>query len=631
MQVEAWWERETVRRWCVPKPKVLERMRERLGGRGGDEAEPMAGLLVDAGARGFVDAVAPRELEEGKDWMQIGEVYMRGYYLADLPAGSELLGENLIRPGRVDAWTSMFIRPLPPETAVTLHRRRTELAGTEVFNARRGSMGSYGRRAQLQAVDEGIQEMELGGRPLFHLCLYMMLVASSKEVLEEISTRVEDHVQALRVPFHRATWMQQQVEYSVLPAGTDRVVAAPRNMTAGALGSFFPFTRQVYYEPGGFPYGVHADDGTWVILDPFGPDVANSSHLIVGRPGLGKSAFMKRYMEIAALLGHRVFVIDREREYQALVEDLGGVYITLSRGCPWSINVLEPGIGDDPFNVALSHLIGFLSIAVGRPLSAIERRTVIPGCYHGLLETMGIDIDDPEGWDGRVPTLADLQDYMQERGREAEEIARLMYSYTSPKRFGSLFSQPTNVDAAQAPVIGFSLQGVDDDMLPAFTWAVATLVWQEVTRAGGVQPVDLFVDEGWFLMRYPDVAQELSDMGRRFRKRMAALHLATHFADDLVRSSHAQTVRGAATNVVLFGQLPEEAKLIGEMFSLSPVEVHRLRTAGKGEALLLWNAGQAHIPLFVPLDPRRLPLFETGAAQAAEAALREGVTPTVVE
>jgi len=180
-------------------------------------------------------------------------------------------------------------------------------------------------------------------------------------------------------------------------------------------------------------------------------------------------------------------------------------------------------------------------------------------------------------------------------------------------------------------VIGFSLQGVDEDMLPAFMWAVTTLVWTEITRAGGLQPVDLLVDEGWYLLRYPDVARELGDMGRRFRKRRAALHLATHFADDLARSEHAQTVRGAATNVLLFGQLAEESKLIGEIFGLSAVEVKRLRTAGKGEALLLWNAGQAHIPIYVPLDPRRTYLFETGAAQAADAAMRAGVQPVIVE
>jgi type IV secretory pathway VirB4 component len=604
----------------------------KLMGKSADEPEATDALLLEAGARTFVDLVAPSVLEEQVDWMQVGDVFMRGYYMADLPAGSELLGEDLIRPGAVDAWASMFVRPLPPETAVTLHRRQTELAGTEIFDRKRGSLGSPARRAQLAAVQEGINEIEIGGRPLFHLTFYMVIVASSVEVLDEVCQRVEDFMKSKRVEFHRGKWMQPRVEYSVLPAGTDRI-GQTRNMTADALGSFFPFTRREYFEPNGFPYGIHNDNGSWVVLDPYGKDVANSSHLIVGRPGMGKSAFMKRYAEIAALLGHRVFILDLEREYEALVEDLGGVYVTLSRGCPWSINVAQPGIGDDPFNEALSHIIGFLGIAVGRELSAVERRTVIPRSFHGLLDVLDIDIDDPSTWEGkRVPTLRDLQDYMaDQQGPEAREIARLLYAFTSEKRYGHLFSEPTNIDVGQAPVIGFSLLGVDEDMLPAFMWAVTTLVWQEVTRAGGLQPVDLLVDEGWYLLRYPDVARELGDMGRRFRKRMAALHLATHFADDLARSEHAQTVRGAATNVLLFGQLAEESKLIGEIFGLSAVEVKRLRTAGKGEALLLWNAGQAHIPIYVPLDPRRTYLFETGAAQAADAAIRAGVQPVIVE
>lgn len=596
--------------------------------------DPIEALLQEslaAGGRDFVDQVAPTAYEEYGDCMRVGDVWMRGYYVADLPPGIRLDADRFLRPG-ADTWVSFYIRPLPPEVAATLHRRRTELAGTEIFDQRRGSLGSYARKAQLAAVDQALQEIELGGRPIYHFSLYMMVVAATEELLEEVSQRVEDYMTSLRVAFYRARWMQPALEYSVLPAGTDRLQAV-RNMTAAALGPLFPFTRRTYYEPDGFPYGLHAVSGSWVIMDPFAPGMANASHLILGRPGTGKSAYLKRFVELSAVLGHRVIVVDLEREYEALIEDLGGTYISLSRSCPHSINILDPGLGDDdPFGAALSSLLGFMGIAVGRELTAAERKSIVPYCYHALLEKAGVDIDDASTWEtARQPVLSDLQRLMEEEGGPAAQLAQLLYPYTSENLYGRLFSRPTNVDIGQTPVVGFTLQGVSEEMLAPFLWLVVSLVWREVTAAGGAQPVHLVVDEGWYLMRHPDVGVSLADMARRFRKHRAALHLATHFAADFVTSQHAQVIRGAAGVVVLFGQQPEEAKQVGQLFGLSEVEIARLRSAGQGDALLVWDGGRIRVPIYVPLDPRRRWLFETGPAQRLEATERRGITPTVVE
>jgi len=597
---------------------------------GGGAVDPVA-ALVDAGARSFVDRVAPDVLEEHPNGMRIGKVWMRGYYIADLPPGVRLDADRLLRPG-ADTWVSMFIRPLPPDVAATLCRRQTELVGTEIFDRRRGALGSPRRQAQIEAIAQAREEVEVRGRPIFHLSVYMAVYAASPELLEEVCRRVEDYMRGLRVAFYPARWMQPAVEYALLPAGTDRLRMV-RNMTAGALGPLFPFTRRTYYDPQGFPYGVHGDSGTWVILDPFGPEVSNASHLIVGMPGMGKSAYLKRFIELAGVLGHRVIVVDLEGEYRSLVEDLGGAYLSLSRTCPHSINLLEPGVeGEDPFGGVLSALIGFLGLALGRPLAAVERQSIIPYCYHTLLERAGVDIEQRETWrPERPPTLRDLQHLMEEEGGTAAELAQLLYPYTSDNLYGNLFSRPTSVDVGRTPVVGFSLQGVSPDMLAPFMWLVVSLVWREITSAGGGQPVHLVIDEGWYLMRHPDVGMGLADMARRFRKHNAALHLATHFAGDLAGSEHAKAIRGAVGHVILFAQQPDEAEEIGKLFGLSSVEVVRLRVFGKGEALLLWNGGRYRIPLYIPLDPRRRWLFETGAEQMRERVVRQGVQPKTVE
>ena len=594
--------------------------------------EPVDVILRAAGARDVVDQIAPVVYEEYPGRIRVGDVWMQGFYVADLPQGMGAQIEKILRPGAADVWVSMFIVPLPPaETAAMLHRRRTELAGGEIFDARRGSLGSYRRQAQLMAVDEAIREIELGSRSIYHFSLYMMVIAADSELLDKVCRQVRDYMQAMRVAFYPATWIQPSLEYSVLPTGTDRVQVR-RNMTASALGNLFPFTRRVYYDPKGFPYGVHAVNGTWVIMDPFASEMANASHLILGRPGTGKSAFLKRFVETAVILGHRVFVIDLEGEYEALVEDLQGVYISLHRKCPYSLNVLDPGLGDeDPFGAGLSALLGFLGIAVGRELTATERQSVVPYSYHALLDLAGVNKDDPESWErARHLTLVDLQRLMEQEGGLAADLARLLYPYTSENMYGGLFARPTNVEIGHRPVVCFSLRGVSEEMLAPFMWAAITVIWREIVRSGGVQPVHVIVDEGWYLMRHPDVGRAIGDMARRFRKHRAALHLATHFGRDFALSPHAPIVRDAAGVVLLFGQHPQGAKEVGSLFSLEEHEVNQLVGFGQGSMLMIWD-GRVRVPVYVPLDPRRKWLMETGALQREMDARRRGIIPRVVE
>ncbi|MDY7079395.1 MAG: hypothetical protein SXV54_20985 [Chloroflexota bacterium] len=613
---------------------MLSRLREVLGGDGAARQraaeESHWEQILRSGEQTVVDHLAPSVLVEEPDCFQVGDVWGRAYFVADLPPGMVLNVETVLRFAG-DTWWSWFIYP-EPETEIhpALKHRRTTLYGENILDARRGALGSFSRQAELSAVEEGLVELELRQRTLYQLGWYFAVYAESKERLHKVCQRLEDFLKSQGVVFHIAYLQQPHGMYSLLPTGTDRL-RTWRNMTADALGAMFPFTRKVYYDPQGYHYGIHKYNGTWVVLNPFALEMDNASELVLGRPGRGKSAYFKQQIDLLVTLAHRVFVVDIEGEYRALCDDMGGVYLEFSRTAGNRLNILDLNpLANDPFGAGMSTLMGFLTVALSRPLAPVERNVIVPRYYDEVMRQAGILRDDPATWDRPAPRLSDLR-MVLERAEEtaARELAQLLYIYTEGM-YGDVFDQSSNVDLAQAPFIVFGLRDVAREIAGLYLWLITNLVWTAVSAAAAAQPIHLFVDEGWHLLQYAGTAAELGAMARRFRKHYAAIHLATQFGQDLARSPDAEVIRDAVGIVTLFGQHPRAAEDLGLLFHLEPHEVAELVQLAKGEALLLWNH-DVHVPLYVPLPPDRADLYKTDPEQQRRAALARGVTPVVVE
>jgi type IV secretory pathway VirB4 component len=310
---------------------------------------------------------------------------------------------------------------------------------------------------------------------------------------------------------------------------------------------------------------------------------------------------------------------------------MGGVYLEFSRTAENHLNILDLNpLANDPFGAGMSTLMGFLTVALSRPLAPVERNVIVPRYYDEVMRQAGILRDDPASWDRPAPRLSDLR-LVLERAEEtaARELAQLLYIYTEGM-YGDVFDRPSDVDIAQAPFIVFGLRDVVREIAGLYLWLITNLVWTAVSAAAAAQPIHLFVDEGWHLLQYAGTAAELGAMARRFRKHYAAIHLATQFGQDLARSPDAEVVRDAVGIVALFGQHPRAAEDLGLLFHLEPHEVAELVQLAKGEALLLWNQ-EVHIPLYVPLPPDRADLYKTDPEQQRRAALARGATPVVAE
>ncbi|NUM46603.1 MAG: ATP-binding protein, partial [Anaerolineales bacterium] len=134
----------------------------------------------------------------------------------------------------------------------------------------------------------------------------------------------------------------------------------------------------------------------------------------------------------------------------------------------------------------------------------------------------------------------------------------------------------------------------------------------------GKKPMDVFVDEGWRLLRSGIFADLLDELGRRARKRGSSVTLITHLPGDLAQGTHSLSLASTA----FVGRLgPEEA--FGYFRSLGVAEGEAQRHAATVSRLpprlfLAAPAGGrgALFPISVTIPPLWLEFWKgLGAAQ----------------
>jgi len=84
-------------------------------------------------------------------------------------------------------------------------------------------------------------------------------------------------------------------------------------------------------------------NGGIVLIDPWirGGDRTNSNWTILGAPGVGKSATVKHIFLNEYSQGTKIIIIDPEREYKDLCENLNGQWINCGGGAGGLINPLQ--------------------------------------------------------------------------------------------------------------------------------------------------------------------------------------------------------------------------------------------------------------------------------------------------
>ncbi|NAZ85204.1 hypothetical protein GTR00_03620 [Kineococcus sp. T90] len=398
----------------------------------------------------------------------------------------------------------------------------------------------------------------------------------------------------------------------------------------------FPFVAGSGAPSVGVPFGRHMMWGEAVCLDPFAwldsGLVTNRGLTLLGQPGTGKSAALKRLSRGLMAFGVRpLFLGDLKPDYSAVVAAAGGQVLRVGRGLD-RINPLDTG----PLGTALTRMSGQaaerLRLEVrGRRLSAtlalcsLVRRherltngeeTVLGAAVDLLTDRLPVGVDPTvpdvlrvirEAPD-RLVAAAEVDD---EASYRAETKAlRQTLALLCEGSLKGVFDGPTtcpidldspavSVDISAVAASGDTL--VAAAMLSTWSYGFAVIDASTALAEAGLAPRRRYfavLDELWRALRgAPGLVDHADALTRVYRGRDVAHAMATHSLDDLSAlpseedraKARGFVERNAIT--VLAGLPPRELEEVTRVVPLSAQEVRMVSSWSAPES---WQTGARH-------------------------------------
>ena len=440
--------------------------------------------------------------------------------------------------------------------------------------------------------------------------------------------------------------------------------------TTTQLCGLYPFVAGSGTPAAGTPVGRHQLWGEVVCLDPLAwlraGLVTNPGMFVLGQPGTGKSALVKRLVTGAVAFGTRPLILgDTKPDYTRLVRHLGGQVIRIGRGLD-KINPLDAG----PLGTALRRMTGadaeqlrwevrsrrlslLMALAtlirearitnaeevvLGRAIDLLDDRN------HGRAEPTVTDVlrvieDGPDAL--RSAARADSPHRYQDRVEDLIFTLDLLCTGSLAGVFDGATSQPIDMDAPAVSVDISAVKAAGDKLLTAAmlcTWSYGFGCVDAASALAslGAAPRRSYLgvmDELWRALRgAPGLVEYADSLTRLNRSKGMASIMITHSLADLdalATEEDRAKARGfmdRSAITVLAGLPPRDLARVNEITPLTGPEAALVaswsapesyqpgaRHPGRGKYLI--KTGQRlGIPIQLSLVGRELDLYDTDQA-----------------
>ena len=415
--------------------------------------------------------------------------------------------------------------------------------------------------------------------------------------------------------------------YGQLPAWFCRLPAQPRKrqvrsvfVSAGAAACLAP----IYGPPTGEARSPHLDRAALAILetqwqtpfyyDLFHGDVGHT--LVLGATGSGKSFTLNFLLVQALQYNPRVLILDLGGSYRWITRFLGGGYMELSP----DDDTGQGGFRLRPF--ALPHTERTLQF--------------LTGWLMRLLRIGGWTVTGADPTEIRA-RIEDLYAFPPAR-RTMTVLVKSLPSAMWPAMgrwygsgvWGKYFDNPADEDdliLADWQVIDLAGAAEHADLCEAALFYLLERLRLTLENPAEAARVKLMVvDEAWRYLRDPAVLAYLAEAAKTWRKKNAALIMATQSAVDVTGTAGAEALlESMPTKLFLSNpELPEKA---AETFRLNPSEVEIIRGLVSKQELYLRRPNMA-ATVRLEVDPESYWLYTSSArdsARRAEAVKQHGL------
>lgn len=517
----------------------------------------------DAKAAEYISKVAPAALALDQDHIRFPSAVLLPITAraAGLPGASERpwsrMSYSVFYGGTPTMYSISLRRELADSMKSSIRARRTLSEGLLMALATKtGRRPSMAETSQNQNMDQAESLLALG-KPIFRATLLAALFSDldNYDQAERARKLMETALRARGMQAQRLIYVAERALHYLQPGGNlfpgmDEPIVFPEE----ALPLLPPPTRQVFPADDSVFIGTHATEGRDVYfsttkgLDPTLAPPPHAINLLLGEMGSGKTTLMRWMMLQRLLQGRTVLSIDPEGENNSLCEAVGGKVVPAGIPADKDTCLLHPLQADNPSDMLLAVRF-IMTILAGESAMTPSVNAVL---HEAVLSRW-------ERFPGKMG-IADLRDAIATVNSPDIAIPlAILKEYQNGGVNDGFFDRKnallsTRLEPGQW--YNFDLSTLREANKKIVHAVLAWFIYHVVTV--GKQPMDIYIDEGWRLLRSGAFADLLDELGRRARKRGIGVSLVTHLPGDLAKN---QTSLSMASTAFIGRMSPDEAKI----------------------------------------------------------------------
>ena len=349
------------------------------------------------------------------------------------------------------------------------------------------------------------REMQINNEELYFLYTYIMIFAENTKELEYNLNKLEGLLRSRGIQTKKSYFRQEQTFLSCMPLmqnNSDVKEITKRNILTNSLVSTYPFISSAIFDETGIFIGENIYNNSLIFVDKFNTNkYKNANMCIFGTSGAGKSYFTKLMILRYALFGLEQYIIDPDREYTNLGNNLGGTIIKLGPSSNTYINILdirEESLEDEQkgyLTTKIGKLMGFFKLIFENIKE--NEKTILEKAIIKTYNQKGITFNDKSLYSKgkfksseEMPTLGDLYSNLN------QNLKVKIFPFINGSL--SFFNKKTNVKLNNSLIIA-DIYELGEENLKFGMYAFIELFWDKIKKERKTKKA-IYLDEIWRLI-----------------------------------------------------------------------------------------------------------------------------------